>query len=73
MELQGEDLAGEGGGEGGGGEGVVGDDGETGEAPEEVPHGQAAEEGRAVVVQTPALAQNHQSEAVTEAACRHIW
>ena len=69
MELQGEKLAGEGGGEGGGGEGVVGDDGEAGETAQEVAHGEAAQEGRAVIVETTALAEYHEGETVAETAC----
>lgn len=71
MKLQGEKLAGEGGGEGGGGEGVVGDDGEARETAEEVAHSEAAQEGRAVIVETTALAEYHEGETVTETACHH--
>ena len=67
MELHGEKLAGEGGGEDvglGGGEGVVGDDWEAGEAAEEVTESEAAQEGRAVVVQPASLTEHHQGQAV---------
>ena len=69
MELHGEKLAGDGGSEDlglGGGESVVRDEREAGDAAQEVPHGQAGEEGSAVVVQPPRPSQHHQGQAVTE-------
>ena len=68
MELHGEKLAGEGGGEDvglGGGEGVVGDDWEAGDTAQQVRHGQTGEERRAVVVQSPRPPHHHQGQAVT--------
>ena len=76
MELHGEKLAGEGGGEDLclGGESVVRDERKTGDTTQEVPHGQAGEQGSAVVVQSPGPAQHHQSEAVTNSTWgEHIY
>ena len=42
----------------------MGDDWEAGEAAEEVTEGEAAQEGRAVVVQPAGLTEHHQGQAV---------
>ena len=70
MELHGEKLAGDGGREDLclGGESVVRDDGEAGDTAQEVPHSEAGEEGRAVVVQPPCPPQHYQGQAVTHSA-----
>ena len=77
MELHGEKLAGDWRGEDlglGGGESVVRDERQAGDAAQEVPHGQAGEQGSAVVVQSPGPAQHHQSEAVTNSTWgEHIY
>ena len=64
VELHWEELACDGWGEGLGCEGVVGDDWEAGEAAEEVTESEAAQEGRAVVVQPAGLTKHYQGQAV---------
>ena len=46
-------------------EGVVRDEGEAGDAAQEVAHGQAGQQRSAVVVQSPRPPQHHQGQAVT--------